>query len=625
MNEGETVVEDVVSADDTQSQDAAPVAMPVAAPRNLRATAEKSARTLWSLTVVLATLGGVLGLLQFIKDSTSGSRTAEQAMVIRLIEDNDLSSRSAAELLAIIEHGEVPESEGGVFDEGSDRQAEALSLLRNPVTFSDGLDMFESAAVSASDWDIVAQHAVYRDNARAESAIRKAIALEPDKTTHFHMLATAQMKQRKIEDAARTLAIYETLAASPRERLLHGATFLELSREIGDMEGVREARDAFRDAVGAYRRDNGVTIAAEDPIPLQAIEDHPLWLAFYTQRKLAEASHEVGDWYAALNEVEVAIALSNKVAARGEGRVLESNRRHLTKLLTLRAEALRQLGDPEQALPEYGDALAMRYETAKGSPHALVALSSDYRSHALALHHAGYAAEAGEAVTLAAQHGREASEQPGYTFEGLIALRASEGLGARLVRDTEGSDRADTAIINALRRSLRRSGVDKAHVAQVQQLIEDRLYESALHAQAGEGKREAPLRLHGEVLSLIAQAERRYGASETTQLLRARSLYLLASDHAAIGAEDEARETMKDTVSAFEDTVELETMDSFNFLAAIGTLLEEDEDARRYAAMGLDRIQRLRDGGFRHVILDTYATRFRSALSDDDDEDDAEE
>lgn len=144
--------------------------------QDLKSRAHQSMRIIWGALVGLATLGGVLGLYQFLTDQDAAPDDS-RAIIARMIENGQIDVDKADDLRALIDDTDAADAVlASAFEEGSTRQLEALTLLALPSTQAQGLAILESEAETADEYIRLSRLAFSRDTDMAVEAARKAVS-----------------------------------------------------------------------------------------------------------------------------------------------------------------------------------------------------------------------------------------------------------------------------------------------------------------------------------------------------------------------------------------------------------------------------------------------------------------
>jgi len=213
--------------------------------------AKKTGRYVWGGLVVLATLGGVLGLFQFVKginavQNVEISVSAQsQQQLLQMVQNGKLSVADAKELAralagdALAIRAEIDDSSTSALQLSSSQITElatsddpdkrrALVLMTDRKTYSDGLDILEASAKTSRDWEQLGQYSSSLEPERARKAARKAISLDPDNLFAMSLLSLMQLNLGDFADAERTAQAYFTLSRNEEDKVLALSTLMRI-------------------------------------------------------------------------------------------------------------------------------------------------------------------------------------------------------------------------------------------------------------------------------------------------------------------------------------------------------------------------------------------------------------
>ena len=213
--------------------------------------AKKTGRYVWGGLVVLATLGGVLGLFQFVKGINAVQNVEisvsakSQQQLLQMVQNGKLSVADAKELAralagdALAIRAEIDDSSTSALQLSSSQITElatsddldkrrALVLMTDRKTYSDGLDILEASAKTSRDWEQLGQYSSSLEPERAREAARKAISLDPDNLFAMSLLSLMQLNLGDFADAERTAQAYFTLSRNEEDKVLALSTLMNI-------------------------------------------------------------------------------------------------------------------------------------------------------------------------------------------------------------------------------------------------------------------------------------------------------------------------------------------------------------------------------------------------------------
>lgn len=297
---------------DTQEtgEDAAPKIKAVP----LRERASQTARVLWTGVGALATLGGVVGLIQVFSMGNSGGLTAgasSQDVLMEMVKSGDIDVADA-ERLAELLYGEngAADTQGlqDIVESGSDRQKKAIALLAERHTREEGLELLEAEAKTGADWRLVAELANGFDPKRALVAVKKAIALNPEDFRAVTLMSQVQARTGDFASAQRAAKTAELLASTTAERVMAARSSLNILVTATNVTDIPAGLESLKMALEANAIDVETTPL---PVRFESVQDaeiHPIYLEAASNGTMATASFYLADYEAAKNYSNKAIS-----------------------------------------------------------------------------------------------------------------------------------------------------------------------------------------------------------------------------------------------------------------------------------------------------------------------------
>lgn len=550
-----------------------------------RLKVEKAGRLIWTSLVVMATLGGVLGLYQFFTEGSSDYESVPETMVLRMVESGDLSVDEAAALMEMLS-GSNSVQAMQTLSSGTERQKEALQLVAVSPTFERGISILEEEAETAADWRLIAELSLSRDPKRAVIAARKAIALDPEDFDTLGILIKSQMRAGDFADARRSQASLTVIAQTPLERLK--ASIME-----GDLAYVTQRPEAANLAISSL----SASLAKLEPLEKLSLDpaatspmDEALPSASEGMATRGQLYFVIGEFDKIESDMQRAIALLESGLEQFSGRDLKMARRRLSLYHDMRATAkhrLNQINDHHEAheksiaqyraMADSGDASAR-----EALPNRLKNLAREY-------------ADLGE-PTLALDRMQEAlnrfddyaAEFPGNRKIELERFTLTAWLNV-LSGDIKAAQETYISAMKSVREGLLAEG-DPQKLVQISTL----LYSAVTTLYRSEDRTPTILTsLHAPSMQALSAFERRYGTSTELELERFRVRLNLISTLMAAEAEPleiqaTARELIADLSPERNSDIEPDTLNTFKIYVLYLLAQTKPEDANAIAQQGLE-------------------------------------
>lgn len=216
-----------------------------------------------------------------------------------------------AERLAELLYGENGKANSQALQDiaqsGTNRQKEALALLAERHTREEGLDMLEAEAKTGADWRLVAEIAYSFDAKKALSAVKKAIALDPEDFRAVTLMSQVQARTGDYAGAQRSAKTAELLATTTPERVMAARSSLSILITASNITDMPAAIDSLKTVLEANAIDIETTPL---PVKFKTVQDaelHPLNLQAASYEAMATASLYVADNDAARSYTDFAI------------------------------------------------------------------------------------------------------------------------------------------------------------------------------------------------------------------------------------------------------------------------------------------------------------------------------
>ncbi len=267
----------------------------------LKERASKTVKVLWTGVGALATLGGVVGLVQVFSGNNSSQLpvgATSQDVLMEMVKRGDIDVADA-ERLAELLYGENGQSdtEGlkDIVESGTDRQKKAIALMAERHTREEGLDILETEAKTGADWRLVAELAYGFDSERSLAAVKKAIALDPSDFRAVTLMSQVQARTGDFASAQRSAKTAELLATTTAEKVMAARSSLSILITASNVTDMPEGIESLKLALEANALDIETT-----PLPSrfenhQDAEIHPIYLQAVSEQALASASLYVAD------------------------------------------------------------------------------------------------------------------------------------------------------------------------------------------------------------------------------------------------------------------------------------------------------------------------------------------
>ena len=283
----------------SEKSDAASKAKVSLAP--LKERASQTAKVLWTGIGALATLGGVVGLVQVFSTSNASQLPAgasSQDVLMEMVKSGDIDVADAERLAEILygENGQA-DSEGlqDIAESGTDRQKQAIAMMAERHTREEGLNILEAEAKTGADWRLVAELAYGFDPKRALSAVKKAIALDPSDFRAVTLMSQIQAQTGDFASAQRSAKTAELLATTTAEKVMAARSSLSILVTASNVTDMPSGIESLKSALEANALEVKTT-----PLPArfknhQDVEIHPIYLQAVSEQALASASLYVAD------------------------------------------------------------------------------------------------------------------------------------------------------------------------------------------------------------------------------------------------------------------------------------------------------------------------------------------
>lgn len=279
----------------------------------LRERASKTAKGLWTAVGALATLGGVVGLIQVFSTGSSaslGKSVSSQDVLMEMVSRGDIDVDDAERLAEILfgqDSGADSEGLQDIVEGGSDRQKEALALLAERHTREEGLTILEAEAETGADWRLVAEFAYGFDPKRGLSAVKKAIALDPEDFRAVTLMSQIQVQTGDFASAQRSAKTAELLATTPSERVMASRSSLNILISGTNITDMPAGVKSLEKALEPYTQ-----VVETTPLPprfktIQEAEIHPVYLRAASRQGIATANLYLADFPATKENSELAI------------------------------------------------------------------------------------------------------------------------------------------------------------------------------------------------------------------------------------------------------------------------------------------------------------------------------
>lgn len=363
----------------------------------LRERASQTAKILWTGVGALATIGGVMGLVQFVSaDNSRGSnaQASSQDVLMEMVKSGDIDVADAERLAELLYGENGAGNTQGLQDiaaSGSDRQKEALAMLAERHTRDAGLDLLESEAETGADWRLAAELASSFDPKRALVAVKKAIALDPQDFRAVTLMSQVQARTGDYSSAQRSAKTAELLATTTAEQVMAARSSLSILVTATNVTDIPAGMESLKAAVAANAIDIETTPLPTKFETVQEAEIHPISLQAAANEAMATASLYLADNKAATQYSEDAIRDYGIIAARLPSEDQAKLKRRIASLYTNPIYAEFALKNWPEVMDLARKQLDLYREIAEtGDKRAQDGLASRYAQYA------GYAVYAGQ-------------------------------------------------------------------------------------------------------------------------------------------------------------------------------------------------------------------------------------
>ena len=288
----------------------------------LKERASQTAKVLWTGVGALATLGGVVGLLQIFSANDAGGLTAgasSQDVLMEMVKSGDIDVADA-ERLAELLYGEggPADTEGlqDIVESGTDRQKTAIAMMAERHTREEGLSLLEVEAETGADWRLIAELSYGFDAKRALSAVKKAIALDPEDFRAVTLMAQVQVQTGDYSSAQRSAKTAELLATTTPERVMAARSSLNILVTATNVTDIPAGIESLKSAMGPNALDVETTTFPTNFKTIQDAELHPIYLQAVSNQTLSTATLYLADYTSSKLYSERAVEDLNRLVPR---------------------------------------------------------------------------------------------------------------------------------------------------------------------------------------------------------------------------------------------------------------------------------------------------------------------
>ena len=574
--------------------------------------ARRSARLAWAALVGIATLGGVIGVWQFVFGEPAQPMDT-RALVAQMIADGRLEPGQADDFIALID--DTVDGDGTIataMRDGDDAELQAIAMLVTDRTRAQGLAQLEAQAESAADWSRIAQWAAGTDDALALRAAGRAVALAPDDLDYLAGLARAQITSGSFASAERTAASIDALARTPRERIVAAQIGWTLSQRRNDPDAFASDREALQLALDDFKATANF-VAPSNTIDSAGFKDEPYAIAYHAHRTLGTIAAAQEEWEASLSESENALRYGEALVPHMSGRLLASLRRGLASLHDARATAMHRLDRIDTHHEAHERAIAELEALAEGGDLP-ARMRVPRRLAQLALEYAWLdEAELGQARIATAIQRQEAvvSSLPDE-WRQAARLETYRAMQARLNSEPEGVETHLTAAANVLRDEMLDRGPREPVLDELVRIVGA---EVGIDATL-DPDRETVGPQHRIALDVVDSVERRFGRSSRLDEARAHHKSLLMADHAGLDNETVVAELAQEIMEETRKMAEGESSMQPFYLYALLQLSNYagEGDRLRYAKDGLAFAEARNAEGRLDSTAQSYLASFRERI-----------
>ena len=576
----------------------------------------RPARLAWGALVVLATLGGVLGLFQILAGNASSPRDTRQ-LVATMVAEGRIEADQAEAMIDLFEGtdgGQAALAEA--VESGSDTELEAFALLAAPSTRQRGLDLLEAAATTADEFHRVSQLAGRTDPELSLRSARDAVARAPSNLMYLTQLAQAQIVSGDFNSALRTAAAVQAIADTPGEVL--ASEMLESSIAITrfDKEAMGRRMDALSRALDAYMEDPAFKLP-DAPVDTVEARHLPHIRAGEAQDRLADMARITEDWDTVLERAQEALALYEAVLPQVPDRTAVALRRRMAALHDTRALAMHRLDRIATHHEAHEKAIALLIEIAEaqsGPEAAAIETDVTRRQRQLALEYGWLGEDALGRDRIGVALLRQQALVSAYPDEWSYAHVLSEmkTTQALLDDDWEAADDSVRETLEALGEAMRVRGPDEERLRAALSAVRNRIY----HGEHLGEERDTVVPAHTVLQRMLDGLERRHGTSPLIEEYRVHRLIELAGDHMRLDNEAMAREVVTDALAAADGLPEGNEAAASSQLHAVYVLaqLGEPEERVRHAEAGLRRVEALAEADQLTSRLQSYRSEFERII-----------
>ena len=268
---------------------------------DLKDKASKTWKGAWTAIGGLATIGGVIGLFQFMANGPSAQTNSTENLLVAMVTEGVISEDQAGNLSKLLL--ETSSQQGAKSAEAvksalEDQDKDALIAMAKTFdedTREEGLDMLEAAAETSEDWQTIAQLSYVSDPQRSLRAAEKAVKLDPEDFPALVFLVQQQSAAGEYTRSRRSVESARILARTPEERLLASQVALSVSRMGLDKPSIEKDLSELEMAVNNYKP---ILDAAnfDEPLTKANISKHPVWMMGFINQVMASTYLTLEDY-----------------------------------------------------------------------------------------------------------------------------------------------------------------------------------------------------------------------------------------------------------------------------------------------------------------------------------------
>ena len=356
--------------------------------QKLSLRAQQTWRWLWGSIGVLATIGGVLGLYQFLESSRGTDLpAATQQLLLGMVDEGVLSVDQAERLVSLLSgtaEGATPQATEELVEavkEGDYETLRAMALMYDEDTRREGLAALEANAETSEDWLRIAELAYIKEPEIAAEAASKSIALDPENFRAVTLLVQIYAIQGDYQKATRSAATAEMMARTPTELLEATLASLNVAMAGRNPEQIEAKSQAMSEALEGYKPIYEKAVVPKS-LTVNEIDTHPFWVWAVSHQVLASANAHLKNYSASHEQLDIAITNFEKILPAVPDDYTATTLKRISGVYGDKARTYHRAEDFDAAVKANARSIKVKEDlAASGNKAAIEFLPVDYVGH----------------------------------------------------------------------------------------------------------------------------------------------------------------------------------------------------------------------------------------------------